>query len=100
MNTTTRNRPDGVLPNSFHRFSRLTVLAGINNIRAARNLFDFNKRDIVAQDMIHVGLVPIEALDLVQHNLSIYDPCIYEQTGDSSTSHDFANIAWRPSSHS
>ena len=39
---------------------------------AAGNLFDFERRDGVANNVAHVG-VPIEAHDLVQHDSSIYD---------------------------
>jgi len=59
--------------NSFHRFSPLMVLAGMTTYFAARGLFDFERRNGVAQNMTHVSVVPVEALDLVQHDFSIYD---------------------------
>jgi len=46
---------------------------------AAHGLFHLERCDRMAQDMTHVGRVPIEALDLVQHDSSIYDYRIYDQ---------------------
>ena len=37
--------------------------------------------DRVAQDMTNAGGIPIEAFDLVQHDISIYDECIYAVSG-------------------
>jgi hypothetical protein len=44
-----------------------------DNVFASRDLFDFERRDGVARNMTHVGVVPIEAFDLVQHDFSTYD---------------------------
>jgi hypothetical protein len=50
-----------------------------DDMRAVRDLFNLEWSYMVAQDMTHVGTVPIEALDLVRHPSSIYSRCIYTQ---------------------
>jgi len=57
---------------------------GNDYVFAARGLLDFERCDSVAHDMTHVGVVLIEALDLVQHDFSIYDQCIYSIRPESS----------------
>jgi hypothetical protein len=48
------------LPNSFRRLSRLMVLAG---------MVTYLPPDSIAHDVAHVGVVLIEARDLIQHTL-------------------------------
>ena len=48
-------------------------------MRAARDLFDIEGRNRVAQDVAHVGGVPIEAFEVFYHTVSIYDKRIYSK---------------------
>src|SRR5664279_1173943 len=77
VNTTTKYLPRAVLLNSFQRFSRLIVLAGMTtNLRPVTSSTSKGVLS-VAQNMTHVGGIPIEAIDFVPHDFSIYDGCIY-----------------------
>ena len=57
---------DIVFPKSFHRFSALMVLATTVTCGRADDLLDLEGRHCVAQDVTHVGFVPIEAFEFIQ----------------------------------
>jgi hypothetical protein len=70
---------DAVLPKSFHRFSRLTVSAGI--VACERpTLFDLEGSDRVVPYVAHIGGVPIEAFDLSRPCL-LYTTTVYTVNG-------------------
>ena len=64
---------------------KLPAILAINGVRrhqdvdTAHDFFNFEGGDGVAQDVTHVGAVPIEAFDLARHASSIYGYCIYAQ---------------------
>src|ERR1039458_1652441 len=55
--------------------------ASVLHLRTDRDFFDLEGSDRMAQDVAHVGGVPIEAFDFVHPMLSIYDDRIYSQRG-------------------
>jgi hypothetical protein len=59
----------------------LDGLRGNSHVRTDRDFFDLEGSDRMAQDVAHVGGVPIEAFDFVHPMLSIYDDRIYSQRG-------------------
>ena len=50
-------------------------------MQAAHDFFYLEWRDCVPKDMGHVGGVPVEAVEFIDHVLSIYSSSIYEEIG-------------------
>jgi hypothetical protein len=85
VNTTTQIPPGNRLAKQLPSLLPFDGFGGDDDVFAARDLFDFERRDSVAHNATYVCVVPIEALDLVQHNFSIYNSSIYSEAEMSAT---------------
>jgi len=96
VNATTRYCPDAVWPNSFHRLSRLMVLAGMVTYLPPVTSSTFERRYSIAHDVTHVGVVPIEAPDLIQHTLVYTTHVCTEKRPCRANLHDWKSSEQRP----